>query len=195
MVPVLFSSRFLCRPTAFFLLEPWDVGELYIRKAADLPLQLLVGRFPRFVAIGLYFLSEIASPIIFLFIHKHLTLRKWCYTPIQHDFALDPIIPPFDFHFGFFAHLTRRVMWAIDITWRPSSVRKHFNLLLENNWGKWDQTWHGLTMCCYFHYDRLSNMAARGHKTLVITLRPSSDNFSHFNLLLWNPSAKWTETW
>jgi hypothetical protein len=26
-------------------------------------------------------------------------LRKWCYTPLQHDFALDPIIPPFDFHF------------------------------------------------------------------------------------------------
>jgi hypothetical protein len=38
-------------------------------------------------------------PIIFLFIHNHLTLRKWCCTPLQHDFALDPIIPPFDFHF------------------------------------------------------------------------------------------------
>ena len=25
--------------------------------------------------------------------------------------------------------------------------------------------------------------------------RPSSINFSHFNLLIWNPSAKWTETW
>ena len=24
---------------------------------------------------------------------------KWCYTPLQHDVALDPIIPPFDFHF------------------------------------------------------------------------------------------------
>jgi hypothetical protein len=36
------------------------------------------------------------SPIIFLFIHNHLTLRKWCYTPLQH---LDPIIPLFDFHF------------------------------------------------------------------------------------------------
>ena len=33
---------------------------------------------------------------MFLFIHNHLTLRKWCYTPLQHDFALDPIIPPFD---------------------------------------------------------------------------------------------------
>jgi hypothetical protein len=40
------------------LLEPWDVRELYIRKTADLPLQLCVDTFPRFVAIGFYFLSE-----------------------------------------------------------------------------------------------------------------------------------------
>ena len=54
------SPRFLCLPTAFFfdLLEPWDVRELYIRKTADLPLQLCVDTFPRFVAIGFYFLSE-----------------------------------------------------------------------------------------------------------------------------------------
>ena len=26
-----------------------------------------------------------------------LTLRKWCNTPLQHDFALDPMIPPFVF--------------------------------------------------------------------------------------------------
>jgi hypothetical protein len=42
----------------------------------------------------------IASPIIFLFIHKHLTLRKWCYTPLQHDFALEPMISTFVFHFS-----------------------------------------------------------------------------------------------
>jgi hypothetical protein len=35
-------------------------------------------------------------------IHDHLTLRKWCYTPLHHDFALDPIISPFDFHFRTF---------------------------------------------------------------------------------------------
>jgi hypothetical protein len=38
--------------------EPWDVRELCIRKTADLPLQLLVGTFPRFEAIRFYFLSE-----------------------------------------------------------------------------------------------------------------------------------------
>jgi hypothetical protein len=53
------SPRFLCRLTAFMdLLLPWDVRELYIRKTADLLLQLLVGTFPRFVAIRFYFLSE-----------------------------------------------------------------------------------------------------------------------------------------
>ena len=56
---ILPSPIFLYRPMAFFLLlEPWDVRELYIRKTADLPLQLLVGTFPRFVAIRFYFLSE-----------------------------------------------------------------------------------------------------------------------------------------
>jgi hypothetical protein len=42
----------------FDLLEPWDIRALSIRKTADLPLQLWVGTFPRFVAIGFYFLSE-----------------------------------------------------------------------------------------------------------------------------------------
>ena len=40
------------------LLETWDVRELYIWKTADLPLQLYVDTFPRFVAIRFYFLSE-----------------------------------------------------------------------------------------------------------------------------------------
>jgi hypothetical protein len=46
--------------------------------------------------------------IIFLFIHKHLTLRKWCYTPLQHDSALDPMIPSFVFHFSNICHVTTR---------------------------------------------------------------------------------------
>ena len=52
---LLASPRFLCRATALYiLLEPWDVRALYVRKTADLPLQLLVGTFARFVAIGFY---------------------------------------------------------------------------------------------------------------------------------------------
>ena len=41
-----------------FLLEPLDIRELYIRKTADLLLQLWVSTFPRFVAIGFYFLYQ-----------------------------------------------------------------------------------------------------------------------------------------
>ena len=40
------------------LLEPSDVRAQYIRKTVDLPHQLWVGTFPRFVAIGFYFLPE-----------------------------------------------------------------------------------------------------------------------------------------
>ena len=36
------------------------------------------------------------------------TLRKWCYTPLQHDFSLDPMIPPFVFHFSNICHVTTR---------------------------------------------------------------------------------------
>jgi hypothetical protein len=61
---LLFTSTIIVRDSSvvrrhyIFLLEPWDVRELYIRKTADLLLQLWVSTFPRFVAIGFYFLSE-----------------------------------------------------------------------------------------------------------------------------------------
>ena len=46
----------------FDSLEPWDVRAFSIRKTADLPLQLWVGTFPRFVAIR--FLFSIWNPYI-----------------------------------------------------------------------------------------------------------------------------------
>jgi hypothetical protein len=66
---------------------------------------------------GYRILFSIRNPYInrftnhFLFIHNHLTLRMWCYTPLQHDFALDPMITSFRFHFDFFSnicHVTSR---------------------------------------------------------------------------------------
>ena len=50
------SPRFLCRPTTLYIFAR-AVGRqsaIYIRKTADLPHQLYVGTFPRFVAIGFY---------------------------------------------------------------------------------------------------------------------------------------------
>jgi hypothetical protein len=52
----------------FDLLEPWVVRELYIRKTADFPLQLCVDTFPRFVAIGFYFLSSFQRPLFVQFL-------------------------------------------------------------------------------------------------------------------------------
>ena len=53
------SPRFLCRPTALYIFARAVGRQRAIHtKTADLPLRLLVGTFPRFVAIGFYFLSE-----------------------------------------------------------------------------------------------------------------------------------------
>ena len=87
------------------------------------------------------------SPIIFLFIHNHLTLRKWCCTPLQHDFALDPIIPPFNFHFEIYkrdlAILTewwqQRIVWwellnaAPQIIWSIICIRKQYSNHMEDD--------------------------------------------------------------
>jgi hypothetical protein len=57
-MPFLVRDSSAVRRHYIFLLELWNVRELYIRKTVDLPLRLWVGTFPRFVAIRFYFLSE-----------------------------------------------------------------------------------------------------------------------------------------
>ena len=82
-----------------------------------------------------------------LFIHNHLTFRKWCYTPLQHDFAVDPIIPPFDFHFRIYkCDLTiltewwqQRIAWwelinaACQIIWSIICIRKQHSNHMEDD--------------------------------------------------------------
>ena len=108
------SPRFLCCPMAFFLLDPWDVRELSIRKTADLPLQLLVGTFPRLSDFIFYQKPLYKSPhqsffysfITILPSESSVTLHYNTILP-----QLDPIILPFDFHFDFFSnicHVTSR---------------------------------------------------------------------------------------
>ena len=96
-------------------------------KTADLPLQLLVGTFPRFVAIGFYFLSETLI-IIFLFIHNHLTLRKWCYSRVQHDFHIDPIISPFPYLFQPFVTWLRENYDYRNVSWEMICI---YDLILS----------------------------------------------------------------
>ena len=98
------SPRFLCRSTTIYiLLLSLNVRALSIMKTADFSPHLNCSTFPRFVAIRFYFLSKtliyIASPVTFLFIHNHLTLREWCYTRLQHVFSLHPMIWSFHCHF------------------------------------------------------------------------------------------------
>jgi hypothetical protein len=79
---------------------------------------------------------------------------------------------------NFLAQVTRRVMWAIAITWRPSSVGNHFNLLLENHWSKWDQTWQD---CCSweevcFTLGRYVNLCPPLVGHLGFSIGPKSNN-------------------
>ena len=101
------SPRFLCRPMAFFRLTVAVVRQRALHtensRFASPTLGWHISTFR-----GYRILLSIRNPYINRFtnhfsIHSykcnHLTLRKWCYTPLQQDFALDPIILPFDFHF------------------------------------------------------------------------------------------------
>ena len=48
---------------------------------------------------------------------NHLTLRKWCYTALQHDFPLDPMISSFHIHFGTFATWLRENYDYRNVSW------------------------------------------------------------------------------
>jgi hypothetical protein len=65
--------------------------------------------------------------IIFLFIHNHLTLRKWCYTRLQHDFPLDPMISSFHIHFGTFVTWLRENYDYCNVSWEMFAYNKQTN--------------------------------------------------------------------
>ena len=94
-----FSPRFLCCLTT--LMDLHQTSDRYACGENSWFASPALGRHISTFR-GYQILFSIRNPYInhftnhFLFIHNHLTLRKWCYTPLQHDFALDPIIPPFD---------------------------------------------------------------------------------------------------
>ena len=82
------SPRFLCRPTGFFFRLAGAVGRqrtLHTENSgfayATLPWHISTFRGYR-ILFSIRNPNINPSPIIFLFIHNHLTLRKWCYTPL-----------------------------------------------------------------------------------------------------------------
>ena len=89
---------------------------------------------------GYRILFSIRNPYInrftnhFLFIHNHLTLRKWCYTPLQHDFALDPMISTFVFHFSNICHVTtRKLRLPQCIMGDDLHINKQTNIFIANH--------------------------------------------------------------
>jgi hypothetical protein len=56
-----------------------------------------------------------------------ITLRKWCYTRLQHDFPLDPMISSFHIHFGTF------------VTWLRENYDYH-NVSCHGRWFAYKQT-------------------------------------------------------
>ena len=89
---------------------------------------------------GYRILFSIRKPYInrfinhFLFIHNHLNLRKWCYTPLQHDFALDPMIPPFVFHISNICHVTTRKPRLLQcIMGDDLHINKQTNICIANH--------------------------------------------------------------
>ena len=100
-VPCPSIPIFLCRPTVFCS-TCWSRGTSeHSPYKPDLPLPLRIGTFRGYWILFSIWNSYISinSPIVFLFIHNHFTLRKWCCTRLLHDFPLDPLISPFHFHF------------------------------------------------------------------------------------------------
>jgi hypothetical protein len=68
---------------------------------------------------------------------NHLTLRKWCYTPLQHNFVLDPMISSFHFHFDFFSNIchvtSRKLRLPQCIMGDDLHINKQTNIFIANH--------------------------------------------------------------
>ena len=84
------------------------------------------------------------SPIIFQFIHNHLTLRKWCYTRVQHYFHIDPIISPCQFLFQPFVTWLRENYDYRNVSWEMICI---YDLTLSKMRG--GNVAHALSEACY----------------------------------------------
>ena len=108
----MISPRFLCCPTAFFS-TCWSRGtsesSMYTQNSgfahATLPWHISTFRDYRIL-----FSIRNTSPIIFLFIHNHLTFRKWCYNvhSITTRFYLRPSHFVISLSFSNICHVTSR---------------------------------------------------------------------------------------
>ena len=109
------SPRFLCRPMAFFRLAGAVGCQSALHKENSEFTAPTLGRhistFRGYQILFFYpkHLYKSLHQSFFLFIHNLSTFRKWCYTPLQHDFPLDPMISSFwKLPFWNICHVTSR---------------------------------------------------------------------------------------
>ena len=96
------SPRFLCHPTAFFSTcwscgtsENSTYGKQRICRCNSTSTHFHVSWLSDFIFYPKPLYKSLHQPFFFSFI----TFRKWCYTPLLHNFTLDPLILSFHFHF------------------------------------------------------------------------------------------------
>jgi hypothetical protein len=107
------SPRFLCRPTAFFRLG----------KQRICPCNSALAHFHvSWVSDFIFYRKPLYKSLHQSFFYSFITIlpsESGVYTPLQHDFALDPMISSFHFHFGIYkrdlAILTE--WWQQHIAW------------------------------------------------------------------------------
>ena len=81
---------------------------------------------------GYLILFSIRNPYINRFTN-HLTLRKWCYTALQHDFALEPMISTFVLHCSNICQVTtRKLRFPQCIMGDNWHINKQTNIFIAN---------------------------------------------------------------
>jgi hypothetical protein len=131
------SPRFLCRPTALYIFARAMGRQRAMHTEnsgfASPTLGQHISTFR-----GYRILFSIRNPYINRFsthfFYSFITLRKWCYTPLQHSCALDPIISPFDLHFSNFCHVTtRKLRLPQCIMGDDLHINKQTNICIANH--------------------------------------------------------------
>ena len=97
-------------------------------------------------------------------------------------------------HYVFSTQYTKHYVFSTQYT-------KHYVFILLNQYHTlWPKRWFMVfnatfnSISVIFLADLAKGNVSYCHQLVLRPCRPSV-NFSYFNCLLWNPSAKWTETW
>ena len=143
------SQRFLCRPTAFFS-TCWSRGtsesSTYQKQRICTCNSALAHFHVSWLLDSIFYQKPLYKTLHQSFFYSFITILPSESGPLQHDFALDPIIPPFDFHFRIYkrdlAILTewwrQRIAWwerinaACQIIWSIICIRKQHSNRMED---------------------------------------------------------------